>query len=84
MMRRIAPIWFTLALTGCAVTPAPVETPKVERTCPQTRPQMCTMHHDPVCGLMSSGDRKTFSNNCVACAEAGVVGYDEGACETND
>lgn len=59
--------------------------------CTEPRPQMCTQHYDPVCGLRDTGIRcvttpcdstewREFSNACMACADAEVYGHKPGAC----
>jgi hypothetical protein len=56
------------------------------------RAEMCTQQFEPVCGDVDTGvrcirapcpasERKTFSNACVACQEAKVMGYRKGSCE---
>jgi hypothetical protein len=57
---------------------------------------MCTQQHDPVCADIDTGvrcirapcpearERKTFSNACMACKEAKVMGYRKGSCEGGD
>lgn len=49
--------------------------------CTDPRAQICTAHYDPVCGYVGGGKQKTFSNACMACADAGVSGHRPGACE---
>jgi hypothetical protein len=49
--------------------------------CESPRPEICTMHYDPVCGRRNDGSRKTYSNACTACAAVDVRGYQTGACE---
>ena len=45
-----------------------------------TRSSMCTREYNPVCGKLSDGSRKSYSNKCVACSDHAVVGYSPGAC----
>ncbi|MFY0530909.1 hypothetical protein [Nannocystis pusilla] len=45
-----------------------------------TRSSMCTREYSPVCGKLSDGARKSYSNKCVACGDHAVVGYSPGAC----
>ncbi|MCY1006388.1 hypothetical protein OV079_12620 [Nannocystis pusilla] len=45
-----------------------------------TRSSMCTREYSPVCGKLSDGARKSYSNKCVACSDHAVVGYSPGAC----
>ena len=48
--------------------------------CEAPRPEVCPMNYDPVCGQGADGTRRTYSNDCGACADASVVGYRPGAC----
>ena len=53
-------------------------------TCHEPRPEVCTMHFDPVCGLQGEAGQdnwKSYSNACVACTYPLVVGYKKGPCE---
>ncbi|WAS98655.1 hypothetical protein [Nannocystis punicea] len=45
-----------------------------------TRSSMCTREYNPVCGKLTDGSRKSYSNKCVACGDHAVVGYSPGAC----
>ena len=49
--------------------------------CTDPRSQVCTAQYDPVCGYLGGDNPKTFSNACMACADAGVSGHRPGACE---
>mgnify|MGYP001570991280 CR=1 FL=1 len=49
---------------------------------PPKQPLACTMQYDPVCGEMTEGRSKTFSNACVACSDRLVAGYLMGSCGT--
>ena len=60
---------------------APVSSQTVLVACEEPRPQVCTMQYDPVCGLASNNQYKTYSNACAACSDAGVSGHSPGACE---
>jgi len=80
----VVAMWLALA-AGCATAP-----PAAERggetyadaltPCEAPRPEVCTMHYDPVCGTQQGGGRKTYSNACFACSNSDVMGYSEGAC----
>ncbi len=73
-----------IATVGCAQTPLVQETEIVRAdlvACEDPRPQVCTMQYDPVCGLTSDSQHKTYSNACSACSDANVSGYSPGACE---
>ena len=49
--------------------------------CPKMRPEMCAMHYDPVCGQLSDGSFKTYSNGCNACVDPKVIRYSQGECQ---
>lgn len=51
-------------------------------SCPEPRPQVCTMDYTPVCARHTDGSFKTYSNGCTACTNPSVEGYVEGACES--
>ena len=61
---------------------APPEPPVT--ACAEPRSQACTMEYIPVCGHLFSGERKTYSNACSACADSEVFGRHTGACEEPD
>lgn len=48
--------------------------------CQEVRPELCTMHYDPVCGLLKNGETKIYSNACSACRDYAVSGYRDGVC----
>lgn len=48
--------------------------------CEEPRPEACTRDYRPVCGTHGDGSPGTYSNGCVACANAEVVAWVEGAC----
>ena len=58
-----------------------MKTNQTESVCPEVRPEMCTMDYDPVCGSLSDGSLKTYSNGCNACSDATVTSYSKGACK---
>jgi len=49
--------------------------------CPEVRPEMCTMDYNPVCGSLSDGSFKTYSNGCNACSDQNVNSYKPGECK---
>jgi len=74
-------ICFSLILTallmgGCATTQEPGLT-----LCKEPRPNICTREYPPVWGEFASGEKRTFSNGCSACAVEGVAGHRPGRCE---
>ncbi len=75
-------------LFGCSQTdnppamdsaPAPADIPGII-LCTDPRPEICTQQYAPVCGVHRDGTRKTYSNTCMACADAEVVGSLPGEC----
>lgn len=64
-----------LILAGCA---SPGETDVV--TCPDPRPQVCTLEYAPACGVDAAGEQQEFASPCNACATEGIVGYRPGPC----
>lgn len=67
----------------------------IQCTAESRRAEMCTQQYDPVCADVDTGvrcvkapcpasERKTFSNVCMACKEASVMGYRQGSCEGGD
>jgi len=52
--------------------------------CEELRPEICTMDYNPVCGVLSDGGVKTYSNGCSACSDQNVTGYRMGACAAAD
>ena len=71
------------ATAGCASSPPGVETGGSDDAltrCRAPRPEACTMHYDPVCGILRSGAEKTYSNGCAACSDHEVSGYRAGSC----
>jgi len=48
--------------------------------CTDPRPEMCAQNYAPVCGQHEDGTRLTYSNSCMACTNAEVVGALPGPC----
>ncbi len=73
-----------VGIMGCATSPAsaPADTASGDpiTACEAPRPEACAMHYDPVCGVLKSGVKRTYSNGCVACSDHEVTGYRAGAC----
>ena len=76
------------ALAACSSTETTEKTakplpilPSYSNSCPDERPQMCTMDYRPVCGTTESGELKTYSNACGACSDVTVRGYSDGECK---
>jgi len=49
-------------------------------TCPENRPQVCTMDYTPVCGVHNDNSTKTYSNACGACSNPKVISYVPQSC----
>ena len=83
----VAVLCLAMINIGCATSP-----PASERgvgnhefvPCQEPRPEFCTMHYEPVCGVMAGGESKTYSNACGACSDREIKGYIEGACAADD
>lgn len=75
-----------MVLAGCSDAPRRADTSQAMTPCAQQRPEICAQVFEPVCGAFSPAPAtrwKTYSNACTACADAGVQGYRQGACETD-
>jgi hypothetical protein len=48
-----------------------------------TRTPACTRERIEVCGRKRDGSSQTYSNKCVACSNADVVSYSQGACRSS-
>jgi hypothetical protein len=97
MLSSLRLIVLTVSLAACAFQPTSVPTtgnPKPEfTTCPEQRPNVCTMDYRPVCATRDTGVRcvttpcpstehKTYSNACGACADTKVIGHIPDECPT--
>ena len=66
-------------LSGCGeFLPAPI---KKHTWCESPRAKVCTMEYKPVCGKLSTGQKKDYSSPCNACADDKVSSYSQGSCE---
>ncbi len=73
-------VTLTLSVFGCASgQPKALDGPQT--ACIEPRPQICTMDYTPVCAALVSGEDKTYSNGCSACADVNVVSHRLAACE---
>ena len=43
--------------------------------CEEPRPEACAQTYVPVCGELTDGSRRTYSNACSACSDTNVAGY---------
>lgn len=59
----------------------PPENPMLEGRCPDERPDVCTAVYDPVCAELADGNEATYANDCVACRDPDVIGFERGACD---
>ena len=84
MMRLSFNLLMALSLGACAsqaTQPNDDASKAASRiVCQDPRPQICTMDYSPVCGELTDGGSKTFSNGCGACAVSNVDGYTPGEC----
>lgn len=74
IMRRS---WVFIALgllSACASQPVDMI------SCPEPRPELCTMEFAPTCAVLARGKRKEFASPCTACADELVTGYVSGGC----
>lgn len=69
----------SVMLAACNST-AKTTTEQSLETCPEVRPEICTMDYNPVCGNLANNEQRTYSNGCTACADTQVVGYTPGEC----
>ena len=49
-------------------------------SCPDPRPEVCTLEYRPVCGTLKDGSDSTYANGCGACADVNVMSWTDGAC----
>lgn len=69
-----------LAMLGACAGEAPENSPQLASTlCSEPRPEMCSAHYDPVCGLQVDV-QNTYSNACTACANPAVQAWLAGQC----
>ncbi|MFY0676089.1 MAG: hypothetical protein JXR18_02275 [Neptuniibacter sp.] len=76
--------YMLLALMVCTISACKSTQviPNQAMTCPEQRPEMCTMNYLPACGYVSATVFKTYSNTCAACADPEVVAVVDGECKT--
>ena len=79
-MLRFCFLALLAAFSGCAAQSPDSMAPSSATVCEEPRPQVCTMEYLPVCGNLSAGGMKTYSNACSACSDAAVAAWVEGEC----
>ena len=62
------------------ITEAPRSGEAVAVLCEEPRPMICTQEYKPVCARMDNGTWRTYPSGCSACADASVIGYEDGPC----
>ncbi|MEE1675332.1 hypothetical protein SNR37_000657 [Agarivorans aestuarii] len=77
MIKHVVIAFFSLILMACSQAPESVL--KVDGSCEEPRPQICTMEYDPVCGEVN-GELKEYGNACSACGDPELSTYQKGAC----
>ena len=87
-IERSALVLLALALASCGIWHGGHggyrghgATRAAETICVEPRPEVCTMDYRPVCARLESGERRTYSNACGACADPEVAASVPGACE---
>lgn len=54
--------------------------------CQNPRPEICYQIYQPVCAIIKEGESKikrlTFSNDCMACSDQRVSGFETGSCSS--
>jgi hypothetical protein len=84
-MKQIMTRWFLitsiLLVSACSSMHQPDSNDMQPLKCPEVRPDVCTMDYDPVCGRLSDGSLKTYSNACNACTDPFVNNYYLGECK---
>ncbi|MFV0477923.1 MAG: hypothetical protein ACK5ME_08820 [Parahaliea sp.] len=70
-----------LLLCACGNQQPSVAKPLSDNACDEPRPQVCTMEYNPVCGVISDGQRQSYSSPCNACAHDEVTSFEPGRCE---
>lgn len=71
----------SITLFSCAYTQDDEFDDKKLNQCVSPKPELCTKEYKPVCGFETDGNYRTFSNACMACSDAEVNTYDDGACK---
>ena len=77
-----------MSMTGCVSNQAKQQ--QLQRAqnlqnmtpCPDQRPIICTMEHNPACGIFRDGTTWEYSSGCMACTRTSVAGYIQGTCDS--
>jgi len=70
---RFAALILPALLGACSSMPGIQSMPDEATTCPEQKPEACTMDYSPVIGYTDDGeDLGVFSNHCSACREEPV------------
>jgi len=77
---RIAALIVAAVGSGCNSAPHPAHLDAESSRCSDPRPEVCTSHYDPVCGIDEDGSRRTYGNACNACADPAIVRHMPGEC----
>ena len=75
-MSKLIPFLFLILI------PTPLLASAEPELCADPRPQVCTQEYAPVCATLADGSNKTYSNGCMACGDANVGSWVDGACES--
>jgi len=77
-MRAFLILAASLTLLGCQSKP---QIPEGALVCTEPRPEICTLHYMPACGVDKNQQMKTYSNSCAACGDKQTLYVTEGACK---
>jgi hypothetical protein len=72
--------YLTLVFICCLSAACSMNSPTVQHSCEDPRPEACTREYVPVCAIKSDKSEGLYANGCSACSNSKVVGYNEGAC----
>ena len=78
---RVCVAALLLACVGAPTLGGSINDSGVPTSCNEPRPEICTQEYLPVCGLLTSGRTKTYSNACTACSDPEVLEHRPEACE---
>jgi len=81
LLKIVAISFASLTVLSCAHTMDDEFDDKKLTQCVSPKPEVCTKEYKPVCGFEADGNYRTFSNACMACSDAEINAYDDGACK---